>query len=100
LPKLLFHRGEGGSLVCQAGPQLLGLLGLLLSLAPLSPCSLEGRTVLLELGTSRGHLGLPLRRQGLHPCQIFPRLLQCLVPIHERCPHLLDCGDILRSPGV
>jgi hypothetical protein len=100
LPELLFRRGKGGSLVRQIGPQLLGLLSLLLGLALPSPCSLEGRTILLELGTSRAHLGLPLRHQGPRPCQILPRLLQRLVPIHGHCLHLLDCGGILCSPGV
>jgi hypothetical protein len=56
--------------------------------------------VLLELGTSRGDLGLPLRRYGARPLQVFPRLVQRLVPVHERRLHPLDRGDILRNLGV
>jgi hypothetical protein len=33
------------------------------------PCPLEGHTVLLELGTSRGDL----RRDGACPCQVLVR---------------------------
>jgi hypothetical protein len=69
LPKLLLRRGEGGGLVRQGGPQLLGLLSLPLGLALPSTRSLEGRVVLLELGTSRGHLRLPLRRHGPRPAK-------------------------------
>jgi hypothetical protein len=49
--KLLLRRGERGGLVCQAGPQLLGLLGPFLGLALPRSCSLEGSTALFELGT-------------------------------------------------
>jgi hypothetical protein len=79
---------------------MLSLLGLLLGLAPLSPCFLEGRAVLLELGTSRGHLRLPHRRQGPHPSQVFARPPQRLIPLLECRPHLLDRGGVFRSPGV
>jgi hypothetical protein len=69
LPKLLLRRGERGGLVGQAGPQLLRLLGLLFSLALPSSRSLEGRTVLLELGPNKGYLSLPLRRQDRAPAR-------------------------------
>jgi hypothetical protein len=75
LSELLIRRGEGGGLVSQVGPQLLRLLGLLFNLALPSTRSLEGRAILLELGTSLSHLGLPLRCQGPRPCQVLPRLL-------------------------
>jgi hypothetical protein len=39
-----------------------------------SACSLEGRAVLLKLGTNRGHLSLPLRRQSVRLRQVLPRL--------------------------
>jgi hypothetical protein len=91
--KLLLRRSEGGSLVSQAGPQLLDLLGLFLSLALPGPCSLEGRTVLLELGVSRGHLRLPFRCHGPHPGQI-------LIPLQEHHPHPCNCGGVFRSSGV
>jgi hypothetical protein len=53
--ELLFCRGEGSGLVSQAGPQQLGLLGFLLSLALPGPHPLEGGAVSLKLspgGTS------------------------------------------------
>jgi hypothetical protein len=100
LSELLLRRGERDGLVRQAGLQLLCLLGLLFGLTLPNMRSLEGRAVLLELGPNCGHLGIPLRRQGLRTCQILPRLTQCLVPIHKRCLHLLDCGDVLCSPGI
>jgi hypothetical protein len=52
LLKPLLRRGEGGGLVRQAGPQLLGLLGLLLGLALPGPRPLEGGAVLLDLSSS------------------------------------------------
>jgi hypothetical protein len=64
LTELLLRRAKRGGPVCQGRPQLLDLLGLLLSLTLLGPRALEGRAVLLELGTSRGDLGLPPRRYG------------------------------------
>jgi hypothetical protein len=77
LQELPFHRGECGNPVRQVRPQLLGLLGLLLSLALPRPCSLEGCAVLLELGSSRGDLRLPL-------CDNPPRKIPYyrLKPIH------------------
>jgi hypothetical protein len=82
LTELLLLRGERGSLVHQGRPQPLGLLGLLLGLTLPGPRALEGRAVLLELGTSRGDLGLPRRRYGARPRQVFPHLVQRLVPVH------------------
>jgi hypothetical protein len=67
LTELLLRRGERGGLVRQGCPQPLGLVGLLLSLTLLGPRPLEGRAILLELGTSRGDLGLPRRRHGARP---------------------------------
>jgi hypothetical protein len=67
LMELLLRRGERGGLVRQARPQPLGLLGLLLILTLPGLCPLEGRAVPLKLGTSRGHLGLPLRHHGARP---------------------------------
>jgi hypothetical protein len=99
-PELLLRRGERDGLVRQAGPQLLRLFGLIFNLALPRSRSLEGCTVLLELGPNRGHLGLPLCRQALRPRQILSRLVQCLVPVHERRLHPLDRGDVLRSLGV
>jgi hypothetical protein len=73
LPELLLHRGERGGLVCQASPRPLRLLGPLFGLALPSARSLEGRTVLMELGPNRGQLAPPpLRLQGSRPCQILP----------------------------
>jgi hypothetical protein len=100
LPKLFLRRGDGGSLVRQDGPQLLNLFGLLLSLALPSTHSLKGRAVLLELGTSRGHLCLPLRRHGSRPGQILARFPQHLIPLPERRPHLRDGGGVFHSSSV
>jgi hypothetical protein len=100
LQEPLLRRGEGGSLVCQNGPQLLSLLVLLLGLALPSTCSLEGRAVLLELDTSRGHLCLPLRRHSPRPGQILACFPQRLVSLQERRPHLRDGGGVLRSSSV
>jgi hypothetical protein len=69
LTELILRRGERGGLVRQGRPQPLSLPGLLLSLTLLGLRALEGRAVLLELGTSRGDLGLPLRRYGARPRQ-------------------------------
>jgi hypothetical protein len=71
LTELLLRRGERGSLARQGRPQPLGLLGLLLGLTLPGPHPLEGRAVLLELGASRGDLGLPHRRDGVRPRQVF-----------------------------
>jgi hypothetical protein len=81
LLELLLHRGEQGNTVCQVGPQLLGLFGLLLDLALLRPRPLEGCVVLLELGSSQSELRLPLRRYSPHRSQVLVRLLQCLIPL-------------------
>jgi hypothetical protein len=69
LTELLLHRGKCGGLVRQGRPQPLGLLGLLLGQTLPGPCTLEGRAVLLELGTSRGHLSLPLCLYGARPAR-------------------------------
>jgi hypothetical protein len=100
LPELLLRRGERGGLVRQASPQPLRLLCPLFCLALPSSRSLERRAILLELGPNRGHLGLPLRRQGSRPRQVLPRLVHCLVSVHERSLHPLDRGDVLRSLSV
>jgi hypothetical protein len=95
----LLRRGEGGSLVRQGGPQLLDLLGLLLGLALPSTHSLEDRAVLLELGTSSGHLHLPLRHHGPRSRQILTRFPQCLIPLQECHPHLRDSRGVFCSPS-
>jgi hypothetical protein len=100
LPKLLFRRDDRGGLVDQVGPQLLGLLGPLLSLILQGPRSLEGCAVPLELGTSRDHLRLPLSRHDVRPRQILPCPPQRLVPVHELCAHRLDGGGSLRRPAL
>jgi hypothetical protein len=78
LPELLLRRRKRRGLLGHARPQLLCLLGLLLGLALPSTRSLEGRVVLLKLGTNRGHLSLPLHRQSARLRQVFPRPLQRL----------------------
>jgi hypothetical protein len=105
LPELLLRRDERGGLVRQASPQPLGLPGLLLGLTLPGPRSLKGCAFLPELGTSRGHLRLPLYRHGARPRQIFSRPPQRFVPVDERRAHLLDGGGPplrtdLPTPGV
>jgi hypothetical protein len=75
LTELLPHRGKRSDLVRQIGPQPLGLLGLLLSLALPRLCPLEASAVLLELSLHRGERRLPLRRYSLHRSQVLVRLL-------------------------
>jgi hypothetical protein len=74
LLELPLRCGERGSPLCQLDSQLLSLLGLLLGLALPRPCSLEDCAVLLELGSSRGDLRLPLRRHSPHHGQVLARL--------------------------
>jgi hypothetical protein len=100
LTKLHLRRDKRDGLVRQGCPQPLGFHGLLLGPTLPGPRPLEGRAVLLKLGTSRGHLGLPLRRHGARPRQVFPRFVQRLVPVHEHRLHPLDRGDVPRSLGV
>jgi hypothetical protein len=100
LAELLLRRSERGSLVPHGRPQLLGFLGPLLGLTPPGPHPLEGRAVLLELCASGGDLGLPHRRDGACPRQIFTRSVQRVVPLHQRRLHLLDRRGISRGLGV
>jgi hypothetical protein len=51
----------------------------------------------LELGTSRGHLRLPLRCRGSHRGQVLARLQQGLVSLQERDPHLVHRGAAFNS---
>jgi hypothetical protein len=97
LLELPLCRGERGIPLRQLDSQLLSLLGLLLGLALPRPCSLEGCAVLLELGSSRGDLCLPLRRHGPHRGQVLACLPQRLIPLQKHRPHLLDCGGVFRS---
>jgi hypothetical protein len=98
--ELLLCQGEGGDLVSQASLQQLGLLSLLLGLALPGPRSFEGGVVLLELGSGESQLPLKFRRRHLHRGRIFARLLQRLVSLQKRRPHIRDCGDVFRSLGV
>jgi hypothetical protein len=100
LTELLLRRGERGSLARQGRPQPLDLLGLLLGLTLPGPRPLEGRAVLLELGASRGDLGLPRRRNRARRRQVFARPAQRVVPLHQRRPHPLDRGGVSRGLGV
>jgi hypothetical protein len=98
LTELLLRRGERGSLVRQGRPQPLGLLGLLLGLTLPGSRPLEGRVVLLELGTSGGDLGLPRRCYGACPRQVFSRLVQRFIPVHQHRLHPLNRGDCRGQP--
>jgi hypothetical protein len=100
LTELFLHHGERGGLVRQGNPQPLGFLGPLLKLTLPGPRPLEGRAVLSELGASRDDLGLPRRRDGARPRQVFARSMQRVVPLHQRRPHPLDRGGISGALGV
>jgi hypothetical protein len=100
LLKPLLRRGEGGGLVRQLDPQLLSPVGPFLDLALPRPCSLEGCTVLLELGANRGHLRLPLRCHGPHCGCVLTRLLQHHISLQECRSHLRDCGGVFCSLGI
>jgi hypothetical protein len=97
LTELLPHHGKRGGLVCQIGPQPLGLLGILLSLALPRSRPLEGGAVLLELGLRRSEHSLPLHRHYLHRGQVLARLQQRLVSCQECGLHHVDCRGALRS---
>jgi hypothetical protein len=71
----LLRRDEACGLVHQAGPQQLGLLSLLLSLALPGPRPLEGGAVLLELSSGRSQLPLEFRCRNPHRGHILTRLL-------------------------
>jgi hypothetical protein len=68
LPVMLLLRRKRRVILGHTRPQLLRLLGLLLGLALPSACFLEGRAILLKLGTNLGHLSLPLRHQSARSC--------------------------------
>jgi hypothetical protein len=93
---LLLCRDDRSGLVDQASPQLLGLLGPLLGLTLPGPRSLEGCVVLLELGTNRDHLRLPLCRHGVRPRQILPRPPQRLV----RSISVVRTASTAEAPSV
>jgi hypothetical protein len=97
LLELLLHRGERGNLVHLVGPQLLGLLGLLLGLALPRLRPLEGCAVLLELGSSQSGFRLPLRHYNPHRGQVLARLPQHLIPLQERRRHLVNRGGVCHS---
>jgi hypothetical protein len=100
LTELFLHRGERGGLVRQGRPQPLGFLSPLLGLTLLSPRPLEGRAVLLELSASGNDLGLPRRRDGARPGQVFTRSAQRVIPLHQRRPHPLNRGGVYRGLGI
>jgi hypothetical protein len=100
LLELLLYHGEQGGLVRQVGTQPLSLLGFLLGLALPRLRPLEGCAVLLELGTSRSELCLPLRRRSPHSGQVLARLPQRLVLLQKRRHHPLDRGGVFSSLGA
>jgi hypothetical protein len=90
VPELLLRRDKRGDLGVEGGPQLVDLLGLLLSRAcPLLGLALLGLRLLepcaeLLVVRADGHnLRFPVRRHSAHLLHIPLRLLQRLIPIDE-----------------
>jgi hypothetical protein len=104
LQEPVLRDGERRNLGVEGGVQLIGLLGPLLGHA----CSLLGLALLglrppkqrMELqvvAADGGHLRLPVGRQGVHPLQVSPRLLQRLIPLDEGCANPLEGGGARRG---
>jgi hypothetical protein len=99
LQKSVLRDGERRNLGVDGGLQLVGLLGPLLgrarpllSLALLGLHPSEQRMELQVVAADGGHLRLPVGRQGAHPLQVSPRLLQRLIPIDEGRANPLEGG--------
>jgi hypothetical protein len=103
LQKLALGGGECRNLGGEGGPQVVGLLGLLLErarpllgLALLSLRLLERRVEPPVVATDAGHLRLPVGRQGARVLQVRPRPLQRLIPIDEGRADPLEAGGVRR----
>jgi hypothetical protein len=101
LQELALSGGERRDLGVQGGPQVVGLLGLLLerarpllSLALLSLRLLERRVEPPVVAADAGHLCLPVGRQGARILQVRPRLLQRLIPVDEGRADPLEAGGV------
>jgi hypothetical protein len=104
LQEPVLRDGERCNLGVEGGPQLVGLLGPLLGrarsllcLALLGLRAPEQRVELQVVAADGGHLRLPVGRQGAHPLQVSPRLLQCLIPLDEGCTNPLESGGARRG---
>jgi hypothetical protein len=103
LQVLALSGGERRDLGVKGGPQVVGLLGLLLErarpllgLALLSLRLLERRVEPLVVAVDAGHLRLPVGRQGAHILQVRPRPLQRLIPVDEGRADSLMAGGVRR----
>jgi hypothetical protein len=103
LQEPVLRDGERRNLGVEGGLQLVGLLGPLLGRArPLLSLALLGlrppeqRMELQVVAADGGHLRLPVGRQGAHPLQVSPRLLQRLIPIDEGRANPLEGGGVHR----
>jgi hypothetical protein len=103
LQELDLSGGERRDLGVKGGPQVIGLLGLLLErvcpllgLALLSLRLLERRVEPPVVATDAGHLRLPVGRQGARVLQARPRPLQRLIPIDEGRADPVEAGGARR----
>jgi hypothetical protein len=103
LQELVLRNGERRGLGVKGGPQIVGLLGLLLerarpllNLALLSLCPPERRVELQVVVADAGHLRLPVGRQGARLLQVRPRLPQRLIPVDEGYANPLEGGGVRR----
>jgi hypothetical protein len=101
LQELALSSGERRDLGVEGGPQVVGLLGLLLERArPLLGLPLLGLRLLERrveppvVAADAGHLRLPVGCQGARVLQVRPRPLQRLIPIDE------GRADPLEAEGV
>jgi hypothetical protein len=76
---------------------MLGRARSLLGLALLGLRPPEQRVELQVVAADGGHLRLPVSRQGAHPLQVSPRLLQRLIPLDEGCANPLEGGGARRG---
>jgi hypothetical protein len=103
LQKLALGGGERRDLGVEGGPQVVGLLGLLLErarpllgLALLSLRLLERQVEPPVVVAGAGHLRLPVSRQRAHLLQARARLPQRLIPVDEGCADLFKTGGVRR----
>jgi hypothetical protein len=103
LQELVLGGGERRDLGVEGGPQVVGLLGLLLGrarpllgLALLSLRLLERRVEPPVVAVDTGHLRLPVGRQDARILQVRPRLPQRLIPVDEGRADPLEAGGACR----
>jgi hypothetical protein len=103
LQELVLSGGECRDLGVKGGPQVVGLLGLLLERArPLLGLALQSLRLLERrveppvVVADAGHLRLPIGRQRTRLLQVRARLPQSLIPVDEGCADPLEAGGVCR----